>query len=213
MTAAPSFDQAFRSWAEAACAAWDYEPVSEAWIDDAYRRLPLGLRLTLGHGLTSGAIQTVEGFKFQLPHLPEGKGPYAWLGKSATEAPAVHWEYYVQVAEYVRLLESTGNRVVSFEDDLMDVTVYDAGEVILACEVKERSGQLGPLLEGIRKYGRGFDAEAPDRGNDSLRKAKYISKARPRYFSLVAIGHRREFSVDYQPDGTWMLVDDVVPIL
>jgi hypothetical protein len=207
------FDEALQSWVTAACETWGYDPVGEGWFEDANERLPRGLRSTLGRGLASGAIDVVEGFKFRLPELAQDKGPYAWLGRSGSGVPAVHWEYYVQVAEYVRLLQASGNRQVSFEDDLMDVTVYEDGALLLACEVKERSEQVEPLLEGIRRYATGFDPDQPDRGNDPLRKAKYISTARPRYFSLVAIRHRREFSVEYDSDRTWTLVDDIVPLL
>lgn len=212
MTDESRFDTEFRAWAHAACEAWGYEAIDDSWLDAAYERLPRGLRTVLGRGLADGLVETVEGFRFRLPLLPEYKGPYAWLGKSSTGVPAVHWEYYVQVAEYVRLASADGDRVVSFEDDLMDVTVYEDDQLLLACEVKERSEQVAPLLEGIRRYGAGFDADEPDHGNDPLRKAKYITKARPPYFTLVAIGHRREFSVAYEADGTWRLIDDVVPV-
>jgi hypothetical protein len=206
------FDQAFRSWAEAACEEWGYEPVDEGWVRDAYGRLPRGLRSLLGSGIEQGLVETVEGFRFRLAGLPAGKGPYAWLGRAANGVPAVHWEYYVQAAEYTRLATARGGLAVSFEDELMDVTAYRDGQLLLACEVKERASQLPPLLEGIRRYAGGFDPTEPDRGNDPLRKAKYITRARPAYFSLAAIGQRLEFSVDYRPDGTFTLTEDVAPL-
>jgi hypothetical protein len=130
-------------------------------------------------------VHTVDGYRFRLAGLPVHKWPYAWLGRSATGTPAIHWEYFVQVAEYIRLASADTRFTVSFEDGLMDVTVYRDDRLLLACEVKERSQQIGPLLDGIRAYGRELDPTAPDRGNDPLlRKAKYIARIRPPYFSL-----------------------------
>lgn len=82
-----------------------------------------------------------------------------------------------------------------------DVWVYGKG--------KKRS--LDGLLTGIRRYGRAPDWESPDRANDPLRKAKYLARRRPDYFSLVAIGCRFDFSVSYDGDRL-SLVDDIIPI-
>jgi hypothetical protein len=52
--------------------------------------------------------------------------------------------------------------------------------------------------------------EAADRGNDPLRKAKYLLRRLPPYFSAIAIGCRLDFSVLYEGDG-FELVEDLVP--
>jgi hypothetical protein len=52
-----------------------------------------------------------------------------------------------------------------------------------------------------------------DRGNDPLRKAKYIKKLKPKYFYLVSIGRRFEFRVEYPNNVQFQLVEDLVPLI
>jgi hypothetical protein len=124
----------------------------------------------------------------------------------------LNWEYFVQVAEYLRVREATARHgfTVWFEDALMDVTVRRVSELLWAIEVKEKARQLPVLLEQLREHAVGVDLDAADRGNDPLRKAKYLVKHRPPYFSLVAIGERRDFSVTYT-EGGFHLREDLVP--
>jgi hypothetical protein len=46
---------------------------------------------------------------------------------------------------------------------------------------------------------------------DPLRKSKYLLRHRPPYFSMVAIGSRMDFSVEYHGDG-FDLTEALVPI-
>ena len=78
-------------------------------------------------------------------------------------------------------------------------------------EVKEKADALKPLLDGMRRCGRGIDGDRDDRNDDPLRKAKYLVRRRPPYFSLVAIGCRLDFSVTYTEHG-FSLTEDLVPI-
>jgi hypothetical protein len=208
------FDEELRAWTETACAAWDYPRPEAAWFDRVRERLPTGLRDAISLGLTEGSLRTVDGYKFRLAGLSESKGPYAWLGKSSKQEPAPHWEYFVQAAEYVRLCALAAPRglEVLFEDDLMDVSVYRHDDLLLCCEVKERARELDGLLARILDYAIGVDLHEPDRGNDPLRKAKYLVRHRPPYFALVAIGKRLEFSVEYLSDRSFALREDLVPL-
>jgi hypothetical protein len=198
-------------WAAAACEEWGYPPVDEGWADAVERRLPPGLRALVADGVEQGTVEVV-GHRFRPVDLPENKGPYAFLSRSAAERPALNWEYFVQLAEYLRIRQAAVRHglTVSFEDALMDVTVRRSAELLWAVEVKEQARQLPVLLDQLREHAPGVDLEAPDRGNDPLRKAKYLSTHRPPYFSLVAIGERRDFSVTYTENG-FLLREDLVP--
>ena len=141
----------------------------------------------------------VEGGRFTLAGLPPGKGPYAFFSRSQKGEPAPNWEYFVQMAAFLKFEEALAPRgfTVNFEDDLMDISVSQDGSLLWCIELKEHAKDLDPLLAGITSHGQAFDASAPDRGNDPLRKAKYLIRRRPPYFSLVALGKRLDFRVHY----------------
>jgi hypothetical protein len=185
--------------------------VLESWSGMVERRLPPGLRALVADGVGRGMVEVV-GHRFRPVDLPENKGPYAFLSRSAAKRPALNWEYFVQLAEYLRIREAVVRHglSVSFEDALMDVTVRRDTELLWAVEVKEQAQQLSVLLDQLREHAPSVDLGAPDRGNDPLRKAKYLSTHRPPYFSLVAIGERRDFSVTYTENG-FLLREDLVP--
>lgn len=135
-------------WGNAACEDWGYPPLQPEWLTSLLRRLPTGLRQAVVDGVDVGTIQVVDGHRFSLSGLKPGKGPYAFFSRSASRAPAPNWEYFVQAAEYVRVARAVAPRGlrVDFEDDLMDVSVYDANRVLWCIEVKERATDLHPLL-------------------------------------------------------------------
>ena len=101
---------------------------------------------------------------------------------------------------------------MTFEDDLMDIAVYADNNLLICCEVKEKSSALKELIIGIKKYQEEVDFSVPDRGNDALRKAKYLIKHKPKYFSAVAIGMRFEFSVKYEGKTQFKLHEDIIPL-
>jgi hypothetical protein len=208
-----SFEQLVLAWGSAACEDWGYPPLQPEWLRSLLRRLPTGLRQAVVDGVDVGTIHVVDGHRFSLAGLKPGKGPYAFFSRSASRAPAPNWEYFVQAAEYVRVARAVAPRGlrVDFEDDLMDVSVYDADRVLWCIEVKERAADLNPLLAGMRRGAQHVDPSAPDRHNDPLRKSKYLMRHRPSYFSLVAIGSRLDFSVSYTADG-FELTEDLVPV-
>lgn len=208
----PSFDETILQCANAASAEWGYPPVAGDWLHSLHSRLPVGLRQAVLNGLDDSKICLVDGHRFSLLGLSPGKGPYAFFSRSSRLVPSPNWEYFVQAAEYIRLargLTPNGLRV-DFEDGLMDVSVYERERLVWCVEVKERARDLSPLLTGLRRYGEHIDLDAVDRHNDPLRKAKYILRHRPLFFSLVAIGQRLDFSVAYGGGG-FRLTEDVVP--
>ena len=208
-----TFGALLRGWVGAACREWGYPEPGEDYYERIFRRLPEGLCTLLAVGVKEGSI-IPQGPKFTLKDLPQGKGPYAWFSRrSAPKEPSPNWEYFVQAAEFVRLshiAESQG-LTVTFEDQLMDLTLYRDGRLVVCCEVKERASQIQELASKLRVYGEGVNLSQPDRGNDPLRKAKYLVRRRPEYLSLIAIGVRFEYRVLYLKGRTFELVRDVIP--
>ena len=208
------FNDYFRGWVRAACQEWGYPTPSDRYYAKVYERLPEGLRALLGFGLNSGLIIS-KGQTFTLKGLPSTKGPYNWFSHSAAKEPTPNREYFVQVAEFVRLhtIATARGLLVTFEDDTMDIALYQDDRLIVYYEVKEGVFKLLELIEGIKGYQSAVDLAAPDRGNDPLRKAKCIVKRKPEYFMGVAIGARFEYKVIYPGDRSFQLVRDVVPLV
>jgi len=207
------FDQCFRTWAAAACSEWKWREPDEAYFDRAYERLPQGLRTLIARGVASGLI-IENGRQFTLRGLAPTKGPYAWFSRhTENKEPNPNWEYFVQVAEFVRLSEvaARSGHTITFEDQLMDLGVYDGERLLVCVEVKERATQLQDLVKKLRTFESAVSLSAPDRGNDALRKAKYLVGRRPMYFCGVAIGTRLEYSVGYPHGKAFELSRDVIP--
>ena len=208
-----NFDDNFRDWVASACEQWNYPSPPESWYAKTYTRMPNGLRKLIHVGVSEGCI-IPTGYQFTLAGIKEGKGPYAWLSRSSAKRPAVNWEYFVQAAESCRLRSVVNEKglSVTFEDGLMDIAVYANNDLLICCEVKEKASELRKLVTGIKRDQGGVDLSGPDRGNDPLRKAKYLVSYRPKYFSAVAIGLRLEFSVTYQGKDQFELHEDVIPL-
>lgn len=207
------FGRRFRVWVQSACKDWGYPEPSDEYYAKVYSRLPEGLRASLGLGLEEGLIIS-QGRTFTLKGLSPKKGPYSWFSRySSAKEPAPNWEYYVQVAEFVRLYHIATARglTLNFEDDLMDLALYWDDKLVVCCEVKEQVSQIRQLISGMKGYQQAIDFTVDDRGNDPLRKAKYIVKRRPEYFYGVAIGARFEYRVSYPEGQAFRLSGDVIP--
>ena len=112
------------------------------------------------------------------------------------------WELYIQLADYawLRTVAERYGLHVRLEDGLMDLTVRTSDSLVLYVEHKLTKEKAEELLFKMSEYGRrGFDLADKDRGNDPLRKAKYLVRdgARPLYFGLSAIGYKQLFRVEY----------------
>jgi len=210
------FDWNFRNWVKSACKDWGYPEPSDQYYLNVKKRLPEGLRTLLGLGLKQGLIIS-QGKTFTLKSLSPRKGPYKWFSpgekRIGVREPHPNWEYFVQVAEFVRLYQiaSAKGLVVKFEDDWIDIAIYQDGRLFVSFEVKERARKIHELIRGIKAYQQEIDFSAPDRGNDALRKAKYIAKRKPEYFCGVAIGARCEYRVSYPKGQAFQLARDMVP--
>lgn len=207
-----------RGWVAAACREWSYPEVAEPYFDAVYSRLPAGVRSLVASGHREGLIEPVGGYRFTLQGLPAGKGPYAWVSRNdRAQVPGLNWEYLAQAAEYARVHRSLSGKgyLIAVEDRLMDITVSDLDGVLhWYIEVKERALEVPALADRIGTYGReGVDVNVPDRGNDALRKAKYLIWYRPHYFSVSAIGLRRDFQVAYTAENRFILIDDMIPLV
>jgi|SRR5262245_1304987 len=209
------FDAQLPAWARFACEEWGFACPSTEFFEKMTTRLPEGLRATLGVGLEQGLL-IPQGSSFLVKGLGPGKGPYRWFSRfDSAKRPNPNWEYYVQVAEFVRLSTALAGRgyELTFEDDLMDIGIYSAGRLVVCCEIKEKSSQATRLVSRMRSYQSGVDVAEFDRGNDPLRKAKYLVRKRPEYFYLVAIGARFEYSVSYPRDNAFELREDLLPFV
>jgi hypothetical protein len=208
-----ALDKLLRESIAAACAEWGWREPTDAYFTELHRRLPAGLRAIVARGHAESLIVT-NGWKFTLKDLTAAKGPYQWFSKRRwNNGPHPNWEYFVQVAEYVRLhrVAVTQDLRLTFEDDLMDLALYRGPDLLVCVEAKERMQQLEHLIKALRRYERAVDFSAPDRGNDPFRKAKYIVRHRPRYFCAVALGGHLEFRVDYPFGRAFLLSPDMIP--
>jgi hypothetical protein len=220
-TETASFDLLFKQLVERTCIEWGYSFPGEKYYLDVYARLPEGLRRAIFYGLQKGIILDAGSSKtgsaaFRPSVTSEEKGPYSWFERDITKKrPRPTWEYYVQVAEFIRLYESLKEKGygIKFEDELMDIGVYEREILQACCEVKEKSSKAEELIRGIRKFQRSATLPEEDRGNDPLRKAKYISRLKPLYFYVVAIGRRYEYRVEYPEKMQFKLVEDFIPII
>jgi hypothetical protein len=208
-------EQQVRLWASAACHEWGFPEPPVQFFEKLTKRLPAGLLATIGFGIDKGIV-IPDGCRFRIKGLRQTKGPYNWFSRdNVKRSPNPNWEYYIQVAEYIRLWQAFENsdHVLTFEDALMDIGVYKDNKLLVCCEIKEKSSQAKNLIAGIKAYQTGIDWTAPDRGNDPLRKAKYIVDKRPLFFYLVAIGVRYEFSVSFPEGKAFELREDIIPFL
>jgi hypothetical protein len=104
------FDEQLTEWARIACEEWGFKPPSSEFFEKVTSRLPEGLRATIGSGLEQGLV-IPQGYAFRLKGLAPSKGPYRWFSRySSEQRPNPNWEYYVQVAEYVRLSTTLADR-------------------------------------------------------------------------------------------------------
>lgn len=209
------FDEHLRHWAYAACAEWEYPPPDLEWFEAAHARLPVGLRIEVGRAIRAEAIETVEGHRFMV--TVGGMGPYSWFTQLPDkQRPVPNWEYFVQVAEYARVLSLTADNEdlhVGFEDHSMDISVRRDGDLLWYIEANETFAGLYELSRDLDRLGAaGIDYEVDDRGDDPLRKAKLIVDLRPDYVSLVGIGGRLDFSIAVHDKHHFDLIADLVPV-
>lgn len=201
------FAQAIRNAVASACNERGYPPVPEVYFRAFDQRVPASLQERVGAGIREGLI-TLDRYYFRAAGLPASKDPYMLVGRSQTGAPQPHWEYYVQLAGYIRLVRqlASAGLTIGLEDGLMDVTVRRDRKLLWSVEVKEKAAKLNGLQAAFRHYGPSVPLTEPDRGNDGLRKAKYLVLNRPPFFSLLALNARYDYAMRY-PSATAFVLD------
>lgn len=208
-------DGFFLDAGRAAATEWGYPAPGEDWLGRFNDRLPLELRTDVARAFAEGDATLIDGHRFTIGGLSPGKGPYAMFSKSGQrQEPAPNWEYFVQLVVWLEVRTAMPDGLmVGFEDDLLDVSVRTStGDLLWAIEVKEKAAQLTEMLDRLHMLCTGVDLEAADRGNDPLRKAKYLVRHRPPWFTLWAIGARFDFAVTYPRKNGFELLERAVSL-
>lgn len=162
----------------------------------------------IGAGLQSGFLKTERGF-FVHPasDLRRLACHYVFNGKNSLH-PC--WELYVQLAEAVRWRQTAAalGLDLRIEDRLMDITLSQyvatpesegvrrvARDLVVYVEIKVNRHEAKTLCDRVTQYGRvGVNLNDSARGNDALKKARYLIRHRPKIFCVRAI----EFSADFE---------------
>jgi hypothetical protein len=207
------FDNIFRMWVDFACKEWDYPNPSEYFFKEAYYRLPEGLRVLIVDSIEKGLI-IPEQFRFRLKGQ-KFKKLYSWLGKKPEKSIQVYWEYFIQVAEYVRLYNilDLNKYNLIFETDNMDICIFLDDKLIVYGEAKEKPGDIFKLIEGIEFYGRGISIPHKKRNDDALNKSHNIIKYRPNYFYIFSNELIIEYNLTYPDEKLFELKEETIPIL
>ena len=211
-----TFDRMFKSWAAAHQQASGIPSDASELLGILKQRVPTDTQRLIGSAFINGWLETEDGFRgyFVRESDRQGNGGgQTMLSHWGDGKIAPCWELYVQLADYAALrtvAEPRGLKVL-LEDRLMDVTVWAGERLLLYVENKVTATQATGLLERMRGYGEtGFKLDDLDKGNDPLRKAKYLVRdnVRPPYFALSAIGYRQLFQVEYlDTDNKFRLID------
>lgn len=190
--------------------AFGYRRLDAFQIATWLARLPEATRSWIGRGFRERiVVPGAEDWTFALTGAA-GKGPYAWFSRDrGPGTPSPNWEYFFQVAEFVRTRVALGGSYdVGFEDGLMDVSVRREGRLLWYTEVKTSRSQIEMLLAKLALLGdAGVPHAQPDRGNDALRKAKYLVRHRPPHLTLVGGEDRRHFDIEYQEPVGFTIVE------
>lgn len=203
----PEFEGVLRRAAQAAASEWRYAAPTEAFYEQFAARIPEDTRAEIARGVHDHRV-VIDGYRFTLPNLGGNKGPYALFSRNrGPGVPSPNWEYFIQLAEYLRILRTVRPSLrVGFEDGLMDVSVRHDQRLIWYIEAKERASQASHLVDRLATHAAGVDTTSADRGNDPLRKAKYLVIHRPVFLTVIAIGWRRDYAVQYPDDQSFALI-------
>ena len=122
------------------------------------------------------------------------------------DAFTLNREYFTQFATLISLITEYRYPLkdCQFEYNLMDICVFRNKKPFIYVEAKTTDYSAKKLYKEINeKYSKNIDSfkNEPDRGNDALRKAKYIFKDRPEYFYLVTPKHKLTFNIKYTKKG------------
>jgi hypothetical protein len=222
MTAALEiFRRAFTRWAAAHCQTTEFKAGPTPLLDTLNERIDEHTQRLIGSAFLNGWLETEQTagrghFVRETDRNDKGGGQYmvTHIGNSRV-APC--WESYIQLADYARLrtvAEPRGLKV-QLEYHLMDITVWAGENLILYVENKVTRNQAQSLLKKVHGYGdTGFNLDDPDKGNDPLRKAKYLVRDHPKYFVLSATGFQQLFLIEYLgAENRFKLIEQSDPIV
>ena len=216
-SALSKFQVEFRKWVLAYNTVKNLNCDPDTLLERLTDRIPEDRQIHIGAALLNGWLETgkdpIRGYFIRESDRPGNRGGQPTITNYGNGNHAPWWELFVQLADYgwLRSIAERNDQTVRLEDRLMDLTVTARDRLILYVEHKEKSAFAEKLLEGIRYYGdTGFNLDDPDRGNDPLRKAKYLVRdgAHPMYFGLSAVDYRKFFKVEYADGNRFQLTED-----
>lgn len=216
-----TFERLFKAWVKAHQLATGIPSDASDLLRTLKQRLPTDTLRLIGSSFINGWLETENSHRAYFVRESDRKGSgsgQTMLSHWGDGKVAPCWETYVQLADYagLRTVAEPRGLTVRLEDRLMDVTVWAGETLLLYVENKVTAAQATRLLERMRYYGEtGFTLDDVDKGNDSLRKAKYLVRdsIRPQYFALSAVGYRQLFQVEYlDVDNKFRLIDYPGPV-
>jgi hypothetical protein len=217
VTAIERFRQEFRRWVRAHNGAKGYAADPEALLATLQGRIGEPRLARIGSAYLNGWLQTEaepgRGYFVREADRPGLRGGQFTITHQGEGHVAPCWELFVQLADYawLRTVAERHGQAVRLEDHRMDLTVRGGGRLVLYVEHKTTREIAEKLAARMRQYGEtGFDLEDSDRGNDALRKAKYLVRdgGHPIYFGLSAVDCRRLFKVEYLDGNRFRLIED-----
>lgn len=214
-----SFDDLFTGWANAALIDGGYTTRTIPSHD----RIPSTVKEKVVELWESGIIRPDRNEAyFCIADRKNGNGSrYKWFSKGEGQI-VPNWEYFVQLAGFRDLLVEYGypKEWMKFEHHestqsvnvAVDIGIKMPGGDTIFVEVKETDIQLTNLISETRRIGEaGFSLDEPDRGNDPLRKAKYIIGGHPSYFAGYSPAGFDAYQVIYHEGNRFRLVKTELP--
>ena len=180
--------------------------IEKAVSDSSGRRSFTDKELKLiKRGIEKGII-IVEGNKFILSNDQERR----------YDAFTLNREYFTQFAVFIGLIEEYGYKIkdCQFEYHMMDICVLQNEKPFIYIETKVSDHETKKLIDELReKYSKNLRKfqDLPDRGNDPLRKAKYIFSDKPRFLRIVNSRNSFSYSIKYTKDGFNLNQIDDIP--
>jgi len=217
MTAIERFRTEFRKWVQSHNAAKGYATDPEKLFRKLEAQVGKTTLTRIGSAYLNGWLQTEpdvdRGYFVREADRPGRRGGQFTVTHQGQGQVAPCWELFVQLADYacLRTVAERHGQEVRLEDRLMDLTVRAGSRLVLYVEHKTTRKLAEKLLAQMRQHGeKGFTLDDPDRGNDALRKAKYLVRdgAHPIYVGLSAVNYRRLFKVEYLEGNRFRLIDD-----
>ena len=215
-----------------------FDSLFEKWADDSVcnalfpaqrpqqgSRIPITIKRKVAQMVEMGiCFPDIKPAHFRIADWKKGKGgPYSWFSYySSNQVIGPNWEYFVQVAAFRDLMLEHGfiPEWMKFEyhepmqkgDMPVDIAIKVPNGPKIFVEVKETKSQWENLIHSIHEIkNKGVDLSTPDRGNDPLRKAKYIITGRPDFFVGYSPEGFDSYSVTYETVGRFTLRKAEIP--